>query len=204
MLDRATRILTSLCLVMAFAVAIADAQDKPVRVRGVIERVDGAIYFVKAREGNELKLTLADNAGVSAIVKASLADVKAGSYVGIASLPLADGTQKALEVLIFPEAMRGTAEGHFPWDLQPTSMMTNGNVEVSVTAVEGQVLTVKHKGNETKIVVPADAPIVTYTSGDKSELKPGAAIFIIAAKAMPDGTLQAARISVGRGIAPPM
>jgi hypothetical protein len=198
------RIATSVGLLFAFAVAIATAQDRPVRVRGTIERVDGDIYVIKAKGGDELKLTLAPNAGVSAVVKAALADVKVGSYVGIATLPQSDGTQKALEVLILPEALRGIAEGHFPWDLQPSSMMTNGNVEQTVTAVDGQVLTVKYKDGEKKITIPPDAPIVTYAPGDKSELKAGATIFVFGAKQQPDGTLQAPRIAVGRGIAPPM
>ena len=200
----ALRIVASVGLFMVFALAMADAQDRPVRVRGVIERVEGDIYVVKAREGNELKLTLAPNAGVSAIVKATLADAKVGSYVGIATLPQADGTQKALEVLILPESLRGVAEGHYGWDLQPSSMMTNGTVDETVTAVNGQVLTVKYKDGEKKITVPPDVPIVTFVPGDKSELKAGAAIFVAGAKQQPDGTLLAPRIGVGRGIVPPM
>ena len=196
--------LASVGVMFALAMPMAYAQDKPVRVRGTIERVEGSVYVVKAKGGAELKITLADNAPVSAVVKASLSDVKPGSYVGIASLPQADGGQKALELLLFPEAMRGVAEGHFGWDLQPTSMMTNGNVEETVTAKEGEVLTVKYKDGEKKITVPSDAPIVTYVPGERSELKPGAAIFIAAARPQADGTLQAPRIAVGRGIPPPM
>jgi hypothetical protein len=191
-------------VMFALAMPAVYAQDKPVRVRGTIERVDGGVYVVKAKGGIELKITLADNAPVSAVVKASLSDVKPGSYVGIASLPQADGGQKALELLIFPEAMRGVAEGHYGWDLQPTSMMTNGNVEQTVTAKDGQVLTVKYKDGEKQITVPSEAPIVTFVPGERSELKPGAAIFIAAARPQPDGTLQAPRIAVGRGIVPPM
>jgi hypothetical protein len=191
-------------VMFALAMPAVYAQDKPVRVRGTIERVDGGVYVVKAKGGIELKITLADNAPISAVVKASLSDVKPGSYVGIASLPQADGGQKALELLIFPEAMRGVAEGHYGWDLQPTSMMTNGNVEQTVTAKDGQVLTVKYKDGEKQITVPSEAPIVTFVPGERSELKPGAAIFIAAARPQPDGTLQAPRIAVGRGIVPPM
>jgi len=199
-----TLLLALVGVMFALAMPAAYAQDKPVRVRGTIERVEGSVYVVKAKGGAELKITLADNAPVSAVVKASLSDVKPGSYVGIASLPQADGGQKALELLLFPEAMRGVAEGHFGWDLQPTSMMTNGNVEETVTAKEGEVLTVKYKDGEKKITVPSDAPIVTYVPGERSELKPGAAIFIAAARPQADGTLQAPRIAVGRGIPPPM
>jgi len=196
--------LASVGVMFALAMPMAYAQDKPVRVRGTIDRVEGGIYVVKARDGKELKLSLADNAPVSAVVKASLNDVKPGSYVGIASLPQADGGQKALELLLFPEAMRGVGEGHYGWDLAPASMMTNGNVEQTVTAKEGQVLTVKYKDGEKQIAVPPEAPIVTFVPGERSELKPGAAIFVAAARPQPDGTLQAPRIAVGRGIAPPM
>jgi hypothetical protein len=191
-------------LLVALAQPMASAQDKTVRVRGTIDRVEGDVYVIKARGGGELKVTLADKAPVTAVVKASLADVKQGSYVGIATMPQADGSQKALEVLIFPEAMRGAGEGHYGWDLQPSSMMTNGNVDQTVTSVDGQVLVVKYKDGEKKIVVPPDVPIVAFAPGDKEELKPGAAIFVAAAKPQPDGTLQAPRIGIGRGVAPPM
>ena len=205
MLNPALRIVGAIVLVTALAaLPMANAQDKPVRVRGTIERVEGDVYVIKAKGGNEFKLRLAENAPVAAVVKASLADAKVGSYVGIATLPQADGTQRALEVLIFPENMRGVGEGHYGWDLQPSSMMTNGNVEQTVTATDGQVLTVKYKDGEKKITVPPDVPIVTFAPGEKSELKAGATIFVAAAKPQPDGTLQAPRIGVGRGVDPPM
>jgi hypothetical protein len=204
MLNPALRIVAAIVVFTALAPPVANAEDKPVRVRGTIERVEGDIYVIKAKGGNEFKLTLAANAPVAAVIRASLADAKVGSYVGIATLPQADGSQRALEVLIFPENMRGAGEGHYGWDLQPSSMMTNGNVEQTVTATDGQVLTVKYKDGEKKITVPPDVPIVTFAAGDKSELKPGASIFVGAAKPQPDGTLQAPRVNVGRDIAPPM
>ena len=196
------RSLCALALVV-FAGAMAAAQDR-VRVRGTIERIDGDTYIVKARNGDELKIKLAEKAGVSAVVAAQLSDIKPGTYVGIAAMPQADGSQRALEVLIFPEAMRGVGEGHYGWDLQASSTMTNGNVEQSAVSADGPVLTVKYKDGEKKIVVGSDVPIVAFTPGDKDELKPGAKIFIAAAVKQPDGTLQAARVAVGRGITPPM
>ena len=191
-------------LLVAGLLPIATAQEPPVRVRGTIERVDGDVYVVKARGGTELKVKLADNATVVALTKASLADIKQGSYVGVAGLPQADGSQKALEVHIFPESMRGVGDGHRGWDLQPSSTMTNCSVEQTAASSDGQVLTLKYKDGEKKIVVPPDIPIVVYVPGDKSELKAGAAIFISAATKQPDGTLQAPRVNVGRGVAPPM
>src|SRR6266508_3326032 len=183
--------------------AEALAQDT-VRVRGTIERIDGSTYVVKARDGAELKVALADNSQIAGVVKASLSDIKQGSFVGVTAMPRADGSQSALEVHVFPEAMRGTGEGHYPWDLRPQSTMTNANVEQVGAAVDGRTLTLKYKDGEKKIFVPADTPIVIYEPGDKSDLKPGAKVLIIAAK-QPDGTLQGRAWRVGRdGLTPPM
>jgi hypothetical protein len=184
--------------------SVANAQDT-VRVRGAIDRVEGPIYVVKSRDGAELKVSLADNGIVVAIVKASLSDIKPGVFVGSTGMPQPDGSQKAIEVHIFPEAMRGTGEGHYPWDLQADSTMTNANVEESVTGVDGQTLTLKYKTGEKKIVVTPQTAIVTYNPGDRNDLKPGTKIFIAAAKKQADGTLQAARINYGKdGLTPPM
>jgi hypothetical protein len=175
-----------------------------VRVRGTIERVEGDIYVVKARDGAELKVRLPDNVMVVSLTKASLADIKQGSYVGVSGMPQPDGSQKALEVHIFPDAMRGTGDGHRGWDLQPSSTMTNGAVDQTAASADGQVLTLKYRDGEKKIVVTPETPIVLYVPGEKSELKPGAPIFIAAATRQPDGTLQTPRVNVGRGVAPPM
>ena len=187
------------------AAPMAWAQEAPpVRLRGTIERIDGAVYVVKARDGNELKVTLSEKPQIAGIVKASLSDIKQGSFVGVTAMPKADGSLSALELHIFPESMRGTGEGHYPWDLRPQSTMTNANVDQIVTAVDGRTLTLKYKDGEKKISVPADAPIVTYVAGDKNDLKPGAKVFIVAAK-QPDGTLQGRAWRVGRdGLTPPM
>jgi hypothetical protein len=188
----------------ALLVSAAWAQGDMVRVRGTIERVEGVVYVVKSREGAEIKLKLAAGGGVSAIVPAKLDDIKPGLYIGVAALPLADGSQKALEVHIFPEALRGLAEGHRPWDLVPKSTMTNANVEAQVASADGQVLTLKYKDGEKKIVVPPGIPIVAYAPGAAGDLTPGAKIFVGAAKKLADGTLETSRINVGKGIAPPM
>ena len=191
-------------LVLTALGCTANAQDT-VRVRGTIERVEGPVYVVKARDGAELKITLMDNGIVVAIVKASLADIKPGLFVGSTGMPQPDGSQKAIEVHIFPEAMRGTGEGHYPWDLQANSTMTNANVEESVASVDGQALTLKYKTGEKKIIVTPQTVVVAYSPGDKADLKPGTKIFIAVAKKQPDGTLQAARINYGKdGITPPM
>jgi hypothetical protein len=189
----------------ALLLAASAWAQNTVRVRGTIERVDGNTIAVKSRDGAELKVALADKALIVAIVKASMADIKQGSFVGVTGMPQADGSQRAIEVHIFPEAMRGTGEGHYAWDLRPGSTMTNANVEQTVTGVDGHTLSVKYKDGEKKITVPPDATIVTYMPGEKSELKPGTKIFVAAAKKLPDGTLEAPRVNYGRdGLTPPM
>lgn len=187
------------------AVSVAWAQQQNVRVRGEIVRADGNTIVVKSRDGSELTINLTDNARVSGVVPAQLSDIKAGTYIGASALPQADGSQRALHIHIFPEALRGVAEGHFPYDLQPGSTMTNATVAEVVGAADGQTLNVKYKGEEKKIVIPAGTPIVTYAPGTKDELKPGAKIIIMAAQKQPDGTLQAGSVNVGRnGMTPPM
>jgi len=195
-----------LAIAALLALPTASAQDSPpVRVRGTIERVEGSNFVVKARDGSELKITLAENAMIVALVKASVAEIKPGSFVGITGMPQPDGSQRAVEVHIFPETMRGTGEGHYAWDLRPQSTMTNGNVEESVAGTDGQSLRIKYKDGEKKIIVTPETDIVVYMPGDKGELKPGTKIFIAAARKQPDGTLVAPRVNVGRGgIAPPM
>ena len=192
-------------LATILAAPLARAQESPtVRVRGTIERVEGPIYVIKARDGAELKLTVADNAQIAGVVKASLSDIKQNSYVGVTSMPQHDGTLSAIEVHIFPEAMRGTGEGHYPWDLQPQSTMTNASVDQIDTAADGRTLTLKYKDGEKKITVPANTPIVSYVPGDKSDIKPGAKVFIVAVK-QADGALQGRALRVGRdGVTPPM
>jgi hypothetical protein len=184
---------------------LAAAQDT-MRVRGTIEQVEaGPVYVVKTRDGTDVKVTLADNGLVVALVKASLSDIKAGQFIGSTGMPQPDGSQKAIEVHIFLEAMRGTGEGHYPWDLQADSTMTNANVEESVAGVDGDTLTLKYKNGEKKIIVTPKTVIVTYNPADKSDLKPGVKIFIGAAKKQPDGTWLAARINYGKdGLTPPM
>ncbi len=192
-----------LALGLVFSVG-AVAQEQRVRVRGQIEVVDGNIVQVKGRDGMTYRITLAENAGVNAVVPAKLEDIKPGSYVGTAAVPQGNGVQRAIEVLIFPEAMRGTGEGHFPWDLTPESTMTNATVESSVAAVDGRMLTLKYKDGDKKVAVPPEAPIVTFEPGDRSLLKTGNHVFVTTTKAA-DGSLAASRISVGKdGFVPPM
>ena len=176
----------------------ASAQDT-MRVRGTVERIDGPVYVIKTRDGSEAKLTtVADNPLFVAIVPAKMSDIKPGMYVGSAGMMQADGTQKAIEVHIFPESMRGTGDGHYDWDLLPKSKMTNGSVEQAVTGVDGPMLSVKYKDGEKKLVVTPQTVVVTYEVGKREEIVPGTKIFVSAAKKQADGTLQTPRITYGR------
>ncbi len=185
------------------ASSVSAQQPATVRVRGTIEAVDGPTLTIKTREGSDVKAKLADNATIAAVVKASYADIKPGAFIGVTGMPQPDGSQTCREIHIFPEAMRGTGEGHRPWDLEPKSTMTNATVE-QVTSVGAHEISLKYKDGEKKIVVGPDCPIVAYAPGDKADLKPGAKVFIGAATKAADGTLSAARINVGRDAAPPM
>jgi hypothetical protein len=186
------------------AASPAFAQDT-VRVRGTIPGMDGALYVVKTRAGETVKVAVTDKPLFVAMVKASMADIKPGMFVGSTAMPGPDGSLSAVEVHIFPEAMRGTGEGHRPWDLKPQATMTNANVEAAVAGVNGQTLTMKYKDGEKKLVITPETVVVTYAPGDKAELKPGTGIFIAAAEKKPDGTLLTPRITYGKdGLVPPM
>lgn len=196
---------TALIVSSTLAIAQAPPANPPVRVRATIEKVDGNKLMVKLNNGQDATINLPDNARVLGVEKTTIGDVKVGNYIGISSMPQADGTQKAIHVHIFLEAQRGVAEGHMGWDNRPGAMMTNAAVETTVAGNDGQTLTVKYKDGDKKVIVPSDAIIVKYVPGDRAELKPGAKIFIAGAQRQPDGSLQAANISVGRdGLTPPM
>jgi hypothetical protein len=200
---RRTILAAAAALAVATALSSASAQQQTMRVRGTIEKLDGNTLMVKSREGADLGVTLTDNVQVVGVEKAALSDITVGSYIGSAAMPQPDGSQKALEVHIFPEAMRGTGEGHRPYAPVPQSTMTNGTVGNAVTAVEGHAVNIKYRDGEKKIVVPPDVPVVRYVIGTKADLKPGAHFTIISATKKPDGTLEAARVNVGRdGVVP--
>ena len=180
-------------------------QSPTVRIRGTIEAVDGFLLAVKSREGSDMKVRLTDNVTVFGVAKATAAEIKPGSYIGVSAMPEPDGTQRALAVQIFPESQRGVAEGFRPWDLRPNSTMTNATVAETVAGTDGEIILVKYKDGEKKVLVPPDTPIVSFVAGDRSELRPGARIIIFSATRKEDGSLEAARVNVGRdGITPPM
>jgi hypothetical protein len=200
------RALAASLTIMSVLGTAAWAQQPPtVRIRGTIESVDGANLMIKSREGADMKVRMTDNVAVFGVAKTELSDIKQGSYIGVTAMPEPDGTQKAVAVHIFPENQRGAAEGFRPWDQRAGSTMTNATVAETVKGTDGQNILVKYKDGEKKVVVPPGTPIVTFVAGDKSELKPGAKVIIFSATKKDDGTLEAARVNVGRdGITPPM
>jgi hypothetical protein len=199
------RVITALLFAAISAAAVAQAPaNPPVRIRGTVEKIDGQNLTVTARNGERMTVKLADNFVVMGIAKASLADVGSGKFIGTTTVGERDGALIALEVHIFPENMRGTGEGHYDWDLRPSSKMTNANVANVVNMGNDRVLTVQYKGGEKKILVPENAVIVSFTPADRSELKPGAQVFVNSQR-QPDGSLTAPRVNVGlNGQVPPM
>jgi hypothetical protein len=176
----------------------------PVRVRGEITKVEGNTLSVKSRDGENLTVKLAEPLRIAAMEKASLADLKEGSFIGVSAMPQPDGTQKAYAIHIFMESQKGVVPDRFgPWDSRPGSTMTNANVATSVAGTDGQELLVKYKDGEKKVIVPAGIPIAKTVPGSAADLKVGAKVFVGGAAKQPDGSLSAPNISVGRTIDPP-
>ena len=179
--------------------ATAQTPLPTVRIRGNIVSVTPTNIVVKARSGEVVDLLMADNMRISEVYPIKLEDIKPGSYIGTAAMPQADGTQRAIAVSVFPEAARGTGDGHRPFDLLPQSTMTNATVDdvgtVANTAA-GRTLKLNYKGGEKTVIVPADAPVVTSKPGDKSLLVPGASVSLFAQEVA--GKVTMLRINAGK------
>jgi hypothetical protein len=199
------RPLVAVAMVAASTIyAIAQQPPTPSRVRGTIEAVDGDLLAVKSRAGEDVQLRMTGDIRIVGITKIALTDIKVGSFIGTTTVPGPDGANNAVEVHVFPEAMRGTGEGSRPYDLKPNSSMTNATVEQSVVGNDGHTLNIKYKDGEKKVLVSPETPVVTYVPADKSDLKPGAKV-IAFMKKLPDGSFETNRVSVGRdGLTPPM
>jgi hypothetical protein len=195
----------ALCALLAVPALAQAPEGTQANIRGKVETLAGQKLMVKSRDGQELQVTLAPDFAVLGIVKAKRADIKQGDFVGIAALPGKDGKLHAQEILIFPEAARGTGEGHYPWDLRGKGdTMTNATVSGIVDQSKSRVLTLTYKGGEQEIAVSSRTPVVTFKPADIGLLKPGTTIFIRATK-KPDGTILAARaIAEQNGVKPPM
>ena len=189
---------------MALVSTSAFADGTPVRVRGSVVSLDGSKLVVHAKDGKDVTVNLADNFAALAVVKASMADIKEGTFIGTATVTQPDSTLRSLEVVVFPDKMRGAGEGHYPWDLGSSSMMTNATVANAVKGVEGQTVTVTYKGGEKKIDIPANVPVVALVPATKEEIKPGAVVFVPTQR-QPDGSLNGGAVLFGKdGVIPPM
>jgi hypothetical protein len=195
---------SALILPLGVGLSPAWADGTPVRVRGTVVSLDGPKLVVHAKDGKDVDVTMKDKYGVLAVVKSSMADIKENTFIGTATVAQADGTLRSLEVVVFPDSMRGFAEGHYPWDLGSSSMMTNATVAQKVSAVDGETVSVTYKGGEKKITIPANVPIVALVPADKGDIKPGASVFVPTEK-QADGTLVGGAILFGKdGVVPPM
>src|SRR5690349_24514212 len=202
-----TRMALAAALLGAAAASAALAQQaaspQTIRLHGTIEKFDGRAVLAKSSNGEELTLKLADKVLVVAVVKASLAEIKPGLFIGSGAMPQPDGSQNALEVHIFAESMRGTGEGFRPWDGAPNSTMTNGTVGAAVSGVDGPVVTVQYKDGEKKIIVGPNVPIVRYEIADLSVITSGAPFTAVATAKAADGSFDVSRVNIGRGGASP-
>lgn len=190
---------------IALLFATAAFAQQPGRIRGQVEKVDGGVMVLKARDGTMLNVKLADDARVSALVNASLADIKNDTFIGIAGMPQPDGSIEAFSIYIFLPAQRGVVpDRHGPWDARPGSTMTNAYVENIVGSKDGQTLMVKYKDGEKKIVVTPQTVIAAAAPGNKDELKSGAQIIIFGWDKQPDGSILAKTLYVGRSVTPAM
>jgi len=191
-------------VVLGLSQAACAQENQRVRVRGTIESLNGDTLIVKTREGSDATVALKSGWKVAGIRSASVDDIKAGDFVGVASLPKGTGPDGAIEVLIFTATMKGTGEGSRPWDLQPNSSMTNATVSNAVKAVDGHTITLTYQGKEKTISIADGTPIVTFAPATKDDLKPGAGVIVMAEKAA-DGSISAAQVTVGvHGVMPPM
>jgi hypothetical protein len=193
--------LLALSLLLICSQAIGQpAQNR--RIRGTVASLDGNVLMVKARDGTSVKINLTENWAVTAYTKAQVSDIKVGTFIGVGGTPQPDGSQRAVSINIFPESARGLSEGFRPWDQAPNGTMTNANVAQAVASVDGLTLLLKYKDGEKKIIVPPATPIALFGPGEKAEVKPGVAVAITAVT-KPDGSLETARVGVGRdGLVP--
>ncbi len=195
---------TALAACLLAVTAIAQTPAPITRIRGTVAEAQDRTMTIATREGPKVEVILNDPLTVNSMKKLDIADLKPGTYVGIASRTGADGKAQAIEVLVLPDAMRGAGEGHYPWDLEPGSMMTNAYVSSSVQAESGRDLTLTYKTGTIDIVVPPGAPIVTFAAAERADLKPGASVMFGATKNA-QGKLTASRVTVSKnGVAPPM
>lgn len=195
--------LLAAALALCCSLVLAQQPNPTQRLRGTVESFDGKTLVLKERSGEVLRLALDERFSVTEVLPMALDAIQSGSFIGTAAMPAADGTLQALEVLVFPEAARGSGEGHYPWDLQPGSTMTNATVADLAATPQGRTLKLRYKDGEKTVLVPAGVPVVTFKPSDRSLLVPGAKLLVTAQ--LRDGQPTALRALAGRdGFTPPM
>lgn len=195
--------IAALVLPLVLGAAPARADGTPVRVRGTVVSLEGSKLVVHAKDGKDVTVSLKDKYAALAVVRSSMEDIKQDTFIGTATVAQPDGSLRAVEVVVFPESLRGFAEGHYPWDLGPSSMMTNATIANKVQGVDGETVSVTYKGGEKKITIPTNVPIVAVVPADKSEITPGVIVFVPTEK-QADGTLLSGAVLFGKGVVPPM
>jgi hypothetical protein len=202
------RLLASLALAgMALVASSSMAQPAaPTQVRGQVQSLEGNVLTVKAAAG-ATEVVMDGAWAVNVLKTIDVAQIQPGSFIGTTNVDKADGAGQSTEIHVFPPGVRA-GEGHYPWQGAPGSMMTNGDVTMVVASAKGREMDIKYNGQGGSgvrhVVVPPGTPIVTFSPGDRTMLKPGWNVLIFAFKG-PDGKLHAQGVTTGEnGVAPPM
>ena len=190
------RVFTTACLLVGMTVA-ASAQSPTTRIRGEVEKAESDTLIVKTVDGASAKVALASGYSVGGVIKATAADIKKGGFIGVGARPQPDGSLLAVQVFIFPEAMRGTGEGHRPWSVLPESTMTNATVAETVSRIDGANVMLTYPGGEQRVAITPDANIIMAAPAQASELVAGAQVAMTATK-QADGSFTASRVTIAK------
>lgn len=189
--------LLSAASIAILAASAVFAQTPGTRLRGEVEAMSGSVLTLKTSDGREAKVTLAPGFSAGGVVPAKASDIAKGAFVGVGAKPQPDGTLLAVQVMIFPEAMRGTGEGHRPWAVLPEATMTNATVADTVSRVDGANLVLSYPGGEQKVTITPEATILMAAPAEAAELKPGAQVAMTASR-QGDGSYSTSRITIAK------
>ncbi|WP_213764949.1 hypothetical protein [Caballeronia sp. dw_19] len=204
MSTRLKLVVSFVALTLAGAAVAQSPANKPERIRGEILAFSGSTLQVHRRSGDTVTIEVKESTGLNAVKAIQLSDIKPGSYVGAAAMPAVDGKLTAKEVLVFPEAARGTGEGHYAWDLGANSSMTNANVDTVVQSTSGRDLKLSYKGGSNTINVPVNVPVVTLVPATRDDLTTGKKVFVVATPGK-NGAYDGNLVVVEKdGVTPPM
>jgi len=198
------RFLLGFLVLLFLLCGVVAAQDSsPIRLRGTVQDFADPNLVILERSGKEITVAVPNETGIVEVIPTDIASVQPGTYIGTAAVPRADGKLVSLEVVVFPEFARGAGEGHFPWDLQPESSMTNATVAELARSSDGRTLRLRYKDGEKTVIVPDGVPVVTLRPGNRLMIVPGAKLFAVAEQRGDRYIVM--RLLVGRnGLQPPM